>query len=81
MDVKPKAEPFADDCVVALSGAYCSEGTDPQSDQAADPTPIMLCEFATLFNTINVNILDKRNSISSSSNTEVNEMFHLLPDE
>ncbi|XP_012691289.2 uncharacterized protein si:ch1073-357b18.4 isoform X2 [Clupea harengus] len=42
MDVKPKAEPFADDCVVALSGAYCSEGTDPQSDQAADPTPIML---------------------------------------
>ncbi|XP_076120880.1 uncharacterized protein LOC143101637 isoform X1 [Alosa pseudoharengus] len=42
MDVKPKAEPLADDCIVALSGAYCPDGMDPQSDQAAGPTPIML---------------------------------------
>lgn len=45
MDVKPKAEPLADDCIVALSGAFCPEGMDPQSDQAAGPTPIMLCEL------------------------------------
>lgn len=45
MDVKPKAEPLADDCIVALSGAFCPEGMDPQSDQAAGPTPIMLCKL------------------------------------
>ncbi|XP_062387257.1 uncharacterized protein si:ch1073-357b18.4 isoform X3 [Sardina pilchardus] len=47
MDVKPKAEPLADDCIVALSGAYCPDGMDPQSDQAAGPTPIMLSVMTT----------------------------------
>lgn len=42
MDLKPKAEPLADDCIAALTDAYCPEGTETQSEQAAGPTPIML---------------------------------------
>ncbi|XP_063073161.1 uncharacterized protein si:ch1073-357b18.4 isoform X2 [Engraulis encrasicolus] len=42
MDPKPKPEPHAGHCVVAMSGAYHPEGTDYREDHGANATPILL---------------------------------------